>query len=371
MMKIIITGGGTGGHIYPGISLARALQKRDEHNEIIFAGTSHGMESEIVPREGFQFFPLRVRGIKRKICLENIYAILLFFGSLITSFKLIKKIKPDLVIGTGGYVSGSLALISSLTGIPTFIHEQNAIPGITNQFLSLTSQTVFISFSESKKYFWKKNKIVELGNPVRENIWQGNKKNLIKETRLDSGKKTILVFGGSKGASIINQTLLDCLNLIDEIVWKRWQILIISGKDDYISMKEKITLSKYSEIVHLLSYLYQMEDAYDIADLVVCRSGATTVAELTAKGLPAILIPYPYATGNHQLYNARYLENKHAAVVIPQHELSEKKLSSELSQLLNNEEQLNVFAKNSAEMGNRKAAEEIINSIYYSIKKGK
>ena len=370
-MKIIITGGGTGGHIYPGISLARALQKRDEENEIIFVGTNHGMEAEIVPREGFQFLALKVRGVKRKICLESVYAILLFFASLAGSFKLIRTIKPDLVIGTGGYVSASVALFSSIMGIPTFIHEQNAIPGITNQLLSLTSRGVFISFPESKKYFWKKNKTVYLGNPVRENIWQGDKKKLIQRTKLDNAKKTILVFGGSKGASTINQTFLDCLNLIDESVWKSWQVLLISGKDDYIPIKEKIAHCKQKEVIHVLSYLYQMEDAYDLADLVVCRAGATTVAELTAKGLPAILIPYPYATRDHQLHNARYLENKKAAIVVPERELSGEKLAFELSRLLINDEQLNMLAQNSSRMGNRKAAEEMIDSIYYYLKKGR
>ncbi len=365
-----MTGGGTGGHIYPGISLARALQKRDKDNEIVFVGTDHGMESEIVPREGFQFHAVNLKGIRRKICLESFYAILLFFGSLITSFKLIKKIKPDLVIGTGGYVSGSVALISSIMGIPTFIHEQNAIPGITNQILSLTSRIVFISFPESKKYFWGKHKTVYLGNPVRENIWQGDKKELISRiAKLSGDKKTILVFGGSKGASAINHTFLDCLNLIDESVWNKWQVLIISGKDDYIMVKEKIDHYKYKENIHTLSYLHQIEDAYDLANLVVCRAGATTVAELTVKGLPAILIPYPYATRDHQLYNARFLQSKHAAIVIPENELSDKKLASELLQLLDNKGKLNMLAQNSRSIGNRKAAEEIIDAIYHNIKK--
>jgi UDP-N-acetylglucosamine--N-acetylmuramyl-(pentapeptide) pyrophosphoryl-undecaprenol N-acetylglucosamine transferase len=370
-MKIIITGGGTGGHIYPGISLARELQKKDKKNEIIFIGSNRGMEAEIIPREGYQFIALKVRGIKRKICLENIFTIFLFLNSIISSFKLIKNIKPDLVIGTGGYVSSSVALVSSIIGIPTFIHEQNAIPGITNQILSLTSRIVFISFPESKKYFWRKNKTVCLGNPVREEIWQGNKKELIKKIGMDSDKKTILVFGGSKGASIINKTFLNCLDLIDETVWDRWQILIISGKDDYVRVKEMLTNCKYKKNIYVLSYLYEMEDAYELADLVICRSGATTVAELTAKGLPAILIPYPYATGDHQLYNARNLENKHAAIIITQDDLSEKKLSLEISQLLLNEKRIKRLAQNSKNMGNRKAAEEIINSIFQNVRKEK
>ncbi len=368
-MKIIITGGGTGGHIYPGISLARTFIKKDAKNELIFVGTNHGMEAELIPREGFQFHALKVKGVRRKLCLESFYAILLFFTSLVTSLKLIKKINPDLVIGTGGYVSGSVALISSIVGIPTFIHEQNAIPGITNKFLSLTCRKVFISFSESKDYFWKKNKTVYLGNPVRENIWQGNKNELIRKVGLSVSKKTILVFGGSKGARTINHTFLDCLNMMDESHWNQWQIMIISGKDDYTLVKEKLFHSKYRENIHVFPYLYKIEDAYDLADLVICRAGATTVAELTAKGLPAILIPYPHATGDHQLFNARLLEKKKAAVVITESELTEKKLAEKLSGFMKDEEKINVFAQNSQNIGKRQAAEEIVNLIYDNIKK--
>ena len=363
-MKIIMTGGGTGGHIYPAISLARELQKRDSKHEIFFVGTNHGMESEIIPREGFLFYAIKVRGIQRKICLESLYAILLFLLSLSTSFKLIRRIRPDLVIGTGGYVSGSIVLMSSVMGIPTFIHEQNAIPGITNRWLSLTSRLVFVSFPESKKYFRKSIKVVCLGNPVRENIRQGNKEVLIRKSRLSVNKKTILVFGGSKGANVINQTFLDCLTWIDEPTWQQWQILMISGKEDYVAVKERIERSKFRAEIHLLSYLYQMGDAYDLANLAICRAGATTIAEFTAKGLPAVLIPYPYATGDHQLINARFLASSDAAVVIPQDELSDKKMAWELSQLLNNPEKLKVLARNSRNMGNQKAAEEIIDAIF-------
>lgn len=367
-MKIIITGGGTGGHIYPGISLAHEFQRRDKDNEIIFVGNKQKMESEIIPQEGFQFLGLNVKGIERKICLNNIFALFLFFGSLFTSYKLIKKIKPDLVIGTGGYVSGSFVLVSSFIGIPTFIHEQNIIPGITNQILSLTSKKTFISFPESEKYFWRKNRIVCLGNPVRESITQGEKNRLIQQTNLNINKKTILVFGGSKGASIINQMVLNSLDFIDEVLWKEWQILIVSGKDDYLYLQEKVAHSRYKDVVRVLSYLYHIEDAYDLANLVVCRSGATTIAELTAKGLAAILIPYPYATGNHQLYNARFLENNSAALVIKEEELTGKKLACQLSKLMNDKEKLDLMAKNSKKIGNLQAAKNIVNVIYDYLK---
>lgn len=367
-MKIIITGGGTGGHIYPGISLAKELQKRDSRNEIIFVGSDRGMESEIIPREGYQYFPIKVRGIKREMCLENIYAILLFLGSLIGSYKMIRKIKPDLVIGTGGYVSASVAFISSIIGVPTFIHEQNAIPGITNQILSLTSRIVFLSFLESRRHFWRKGKTVCLGNPVREEIWKGDREKIIKEVGMKKNKKNILLFGGSKGARVLTNTFLSCVDLINDSFWNSWQVLIISGKEEFSEVKKTLTNSKYEEIIYVLPYLYEMENAYELADLVICRAGATTVAELTAKGLPAILIPYPYATGDHQLYNARFLEKRQAAVIISQQKLSEDKLASEISRLLSEEKHLKILAHNSKKLGNRKAAEEIINSIYQNIK---
>lgn len=363
-MRIIITGGGTGGHIYPGISLAREFQSRDKNNEIIFVGTEHKMESEIIPQEGFRFLGLRVKGIERKFSLESLSALFLFLGSLFASYGIIKDFKPDLVIGTGGYVSGSVALVSSLLGIPTFIHEQNVIPGITNQFLSLTGKKVFTSFPESAGHFWKKERIVFLGNPIRKSIWQGNKEKIIKENNLDSTKKTILVFGGSKGASTINKMVLHSLYLIEESIWLEWQVLIISGEEDFKNLTEKVTKSPFKETVRVLPYLHNIEDAYDLADLVVCRAGATTIAELSAKGIAAILIPYPYATGNHQLYNARFLESNLAALIIEEKELNREKLAAELSKLLTDNKRLDLLARNSKKLGKRKAAQDIVDNIY-------
>ncbi|NLL61462.1 MAG: undecaprenyldiphospho-muramoylpentapeptide beta-N-acetylglucosaminyltransferase [Candidatus Atribacteria bacterium] len=366
-MKIIITGGGTGGHIYPGISLAQEFKRRDGSNEIIFVGAEHKMEAEIIPREGFRFYGLRVKGIERKFSLANLSSLWLFLSSLITSYRIIKKFKPDVVIGTGGYVSGPVALLASLMGIPTFIQEQNLIPGITNQFLSLTVRKVLASFPESQKYFWRKNRVVFFGNPVRENTWQGNRANLIKKTKLSLNKKTILVFGGSKGASAINQTLLTSLKLIDKALWMQWQVLIVSGKEDYFNLKEEAVHSEYKGQVEVMDYLHQIGDAYDLADLVVCRAGATTVAEITAKGLAAILIPYPYATGNHQLYNARFLEANRAAVVITEEDLTDEKLARELVKLMSDQERLSAMAQNSKKLGKRGAARDIVEGIYDSI----
>ena len=192
---------------------------------------------------------------------------------------------------------------------------------------------------------------------------------MIQTSRLAGNKKTILVFGGSKGASIINQTFLDCLQWIDESIWQQWQILLISGKEDYDAVKERIEAGNCKADMQVLSYLYEIGDAYALANLAICRAGATTIAELTANGIPAILVPYPYATGDHQRYNACFLASNKAAIVIPQEELSDQKLAHELSQLLNTPEQLKMLARNSRNMGNQKAAEKIVDAICRNMEK--
>ena len=365
-MRFIISGGGTGGHIYPGISLAREIRERNGINEVVFVGSNKGLEAKIIPREGFAFFPIKVRGMKRKICWESFTAIMLFLLSLFSAYRIIKKIKPHCVIGTGGYVSSSIVFLASIMGIPTFIHEQNAIPGITNQLLSLKSRLVLTSFEDTKKHIWNKKNTLFVGNPVREAIWQGNKRALLRCTNLSAKKKTILVFGGSRGANAINQAVLDSLALINKKNWDQWQILMICGEDNLSLMKENT--KNWQNIVQLIPYLYRIEDAYDLADLVICRAGATTIAEIAATGLPAILIPYPYATGNHQLYNARCLEKQKAAIVIKEIDLSGKKLAQILTELLNDHHKINSLAANSKKIGNQKATKKIMDLIFREIK---
>lgn len=203
-----------------------------------------------------------------------------------------------------------------------------------------------------------------LGNPVRKDIWQGDKTKILKENDLNINKKTILVFGGSKGARIINETILDSINLIHSTLLADWQVLIVSGKDDFEEYKRKLDKTGYKEIIRILPYIYQIGDAYDLADLVVCRAGATTIAELTAKGIASVLIPYPYATRNHQLYNALFLEKNLAAIVIKEEELTKERVADELSKLMKDNEKLCLLANNSKNLGRRQAAKEIVNCIY-------
>ena len=366
-MKVIISGGGTGGHIYPGISLAYEIKDRDVKNNILFVGTERGLESKLIPREGFKIIKIKARGIKRKICFENLTAIAIFLISLIQSYNIIKKYKPDIVIGTGGYVSGSIVLMAAILGIPTFIHEQNVIPGITNKFLSRITSATFLSFSQSKEYFSNKTKLIFTGNPIRFKNIKQNTDREYKKFNLDSLKKTILVLGGSKGAASINRAVLSSIDLIKDAIKNNWQVLLISGQDDYDNIMEIV--GENHKIFSIKPYLHNIEKAYSLADLVICRAGATTLAEIGAYGLPAILIPYPYATHNHQEVNARIFARKGAAILILEKDLSEKKLSQVLLDLLKNKNQLGIMAKKIRELSNVNSAKKIVDYISDCIKK--
>ena len=366
-LKVIISGGGTGGHIYPGISIAYEIKDRDIKNDILFVGTERGMESKLVPREGFKIVKIKARGIQRKICFENLTALVIFLVSLFQSYKIIKKYKPDIVIGTGGYVSGSVVLIAAKLGIPTFVHEQNVIPGITNKFLSRITTATFLSFNQSKEYFSDKVKLIFTGNPIRfKNIKPGTDREY-KKFNLDSSKKTILVLGGSKGAAAINRAVLGGIDLIKEDIKNNWQILLISGQDDYDNMMEMV--GEGHKIFSVEPYLHDIEKAYSLADLVICRAGATTLAEIGAYGLPAILIPYPYATHDHQGINAKIFEKEGAAILILEKDLSAEKLSQVLLNLLKNKNKLEMMAKKSRELSVVNSAKKIVDYISDYIKK--
>ena len=366
-LKVIISGGGTGGHIYPGISLACEIKDRDIKNDILFVGTERGLESKLIPREGFKIVKIKAQGIKRKICFENLTAIVIFLISLFQSYNIIKKYKPDIVIGTGGYVSGSVVLMAAILGIPTFVHEQNVIPGITNKFLSRITRATFLSFNQSKEYFSNKAKMIFTGNPIRFKNIKQNTDREYKKFNLDSSKKTILVLGGSKGAASINRAVLQGIDLTKDVIKNNWQVLLISGQDDYDNIMKMV--GEDHKIFSIEPYLYDIEKAYSLADLVICRAGATTLAEIGAYGLPAILIPYPYATQNHQEVNARIFTREGAAILILEKDLSDKKLAQVLLDILKDKNRLEMMARKSRELGNENSAKKIVDYISDYIKK--
>lgn len=364
-MKFILTGGGTGGHIYPALAIARGLLEKYPGSEIMFVGTSKGLEADIVPREGFDFKTITVEGLPRKLSPQVIKTGWKLLKGLVQARKIIKGFNPDIVIGTGGYVCGPVMMMSALMGFSTVIHEQNAYPGITNKILARFVDKVLVTFPESKKYFPQKTYKKVTGLPVRKEILTINRDEGIKNLNLNPGKLVVLVFGGSRGARSINTAMVDIIKAYQNR--DNVQILHITGQYDY---QETLTRLENQGIqlelngdITIKPYVYNMEDALAAADVVVCRAGATTIAEINAKGIPGILIPYPYAAENHQEYNARALEKAGAAILIKDRELNSQTLKNVLDELMDNKKELIKMKNKSKGLGKPNALADIINEV--------
>ncbi len=350
-MRIIITGGGTLGHIYPGLAIADKLREKDE---ILFIGTTNGIESEVIQKEGFNFKGIDVQGWSgRKVK---------FIIKLITGFfvgiKYLKEFKPDIVIGMGGYASLPVVLGAVLLKIKTLIHEQNLIPGKATRLLAKFVDKVAISFIESNQYLPAK-KIEVTGNPIRAEIGKVSRQEALAKFNLATDKFTLLIFGGSKGAHRINEVMKEVIDFLPE---DKVQIIWAVGEKDYLIIKEFTSKTKLKIVVE--KFFYDLPMAYQSADLVVCRAGATTLAEIIACNLPAILIPYPYATDNHQEHNAKLLLEKGAAMMIKESELSSEKLTKAIFELVQNRNKLNTMTKNYQSLKTTDATQNVIDIIY-------
>ncbi|MDF2569469.1 MAG: murG [Sporomusa sp.] len=362
-MRLIISGGGTGGHIYPAVTIAREVAKLTDNCEILFVGTEQGLEADIIPKEGFDFLTIEVRGLERRISWQNIRTLFDTAGSIWSSAKIIKRFKPDVVIGTGGYVCGPVLLAASLLKVPTLIQEQNVIPGITNKILSRFVDRIAVGYQEAKRYFWgrKPDQIVFTGNPIRPEVMSATRCEGQAALGLDPNKLTLLVVGGSRGARSINNAMFDVYQHFNGS--SRIQILHVTGQSEYNSIvgnikQSGIDLSSDGNII-IKPYLYNMPLALAAADLAIFRAGAVGLAELTARGIPAILIPYPYAAENHQEFNARVLETHGAARVIADKELTGINLVNTIQDLVDNPAVLLDMAGKSRGLGRPQAAEAI------------
>lgn len=367
---MIISGGGTGGHIYPALSIADGIKNRFKKAELIYVGTRNGLEADIVPKHGYTFESISACGLRRKLSFNNIKTLIKSCKGFYQSMNIIRTFKPDLVIGTGGYVCGSIVMAAVISRLPTLIHEQNVLPGITNRLLSKFVDVIAVAFEDSIRYF-PKDKVTVTGLPLRPGIFCVKKENAYTALKLKSGIPVMLVFGGSRGAQSINTAMIEVVRHFYNK--DKLQIIHVTGKSGYEkyrkTLKEKgIKLDDFGNI-KVIPYLYNMQDALAIADLVVCRAGATTIAEITALGLPSILIPYPYAVGNHQELNARVLEERGAAVVISDFKLTGSKLIEQIEKLLNSMNILSNMADASLKMGKPRALEDILNVIDILLRK--
>ncbi|MFZ5639891.1 MAG: undecaprenyldiphospho-muramoylpentapeptide beta-N-acetylglucosaminyltransferase [Bacillota bacterium] len=361
-MRVLITGGGTGGHIYPALAIARGIKEKYTGAEILYVGTAGGMEADIVPKEGLAFETVTVEGLPRKITPRSLVTLGKLLKGIAQAFAIIKKFSPDIAIGTGGYVCGPVMLAAAFRKVPTFIHEQNAYPGITNKMLARLVTRVMVTFPDSIKYFPQKANITVTGLPVRPAVLSAGREAGLENLGLAGDKLTLLVFGGSRGARSINRAMAAAAgNLAGR---HDLQILHVTGTLGYEETIEElkaagISLDKSGNIT-VRPYLYNMEDALAAADLVVCRAGAATLAEITALGLPAILIPYPFAAENHQEYNARALADRGAALLIKDRELTGPQLLQEIIRLLEDKAALAKMAAAAKSLGRPQALAEIM-----------
>ena len=355
----IFAGGGTGGHLYPAIALAQELKNRRPHAEVHFVGTRRGIEHRVIPEHGFPLHLITVRGVARRLFLRNLVVPFVLLWSLAQCAVLMRRLRPAVVVGTGGYVSGPVLWMATVMRIPTLIQEQNSYPGATTRLLAPRVDRVHLSFEESKLYFKKTENLLVTGNPVRHFDMSGSPATARQAFHLDPERPTVLVFGGSQGARAINTALLDgvkeLLQLSDaQIIWS-------AGNLDADLMERQTQSMRQRIWTH--AFIRDMATAYRAADVVVARAGALTLAELTVCGLPSILIPLPTAAANHQMTNAQALQVKGAARVIPQNELTPEVLREHILQLLADDTTRQLMAEAARDAAFPQATEDIVDSI--------
>jgi len=365
-MKVIISGGGTGGHIYPAIAIADALKKRDPLIDILFVGAKKRMEMEKVPAAGYPIKGLWISGLQRKLTFSNLSFPLKVIHSMIRCETIIKSFHPDVVVGVGGYASGPLVKVATRMKIPGVLQEQNSYPGITNKLLAKKAHTICVAYPGMEKYF-PKEKIVLTGNPMRSQLGKEiSRAEAASMFGLDPNKKTILAFGGSLGARTINDTIQQSHDLIAgrNDIQVLWQI----GK----LYAEKYLDSSVARLGNVKAFVFidRMDMAYAIADVVIARAGAITISELCLTGKAAILIPSPYVAEDHQTHNARSLTHLGAAVLIPDAEAPEKAFGEALH-LLDHPEEIKSLETNIRQLGRPNAADEIADIIIQIAKSGK
>jgi len=361
-MKILLSGGGTGGHVYPAIAIANRIKEEHPEAEIVFVGTSTGIEAEIVPKYGYKLETVTVQGFKRKIDFDNVKRVFKLFKGLEQSRKVVKKFKPDVVIGTGGYVSGPVLFNASMSKFPTVIHEQNSFPGVTNKILSKVVTRVLTSFEDSHERFpeGSRDKLVLTGNPVRKEILTARKSTARRNLGISEDKKMVLCYGGSGGSSKINNAMkLVVENMVKEDV----AFIFATGKrfyEEFMTSIEGINLKSYQMVV---PYLEDMANALAASDLVIGSAGAISLAEITAMGKPTIIIPKAYTAENHQEYNAKSIEKQGAGITILEKNLTPETLNKEVFKLLGDRDALLEMTDRSKAIGKPEAIDLIYNEI--------
>ena len=366
-MKVIVSGGGTGGHIYPAISIAEEIKKNIKDVEILYIGTKGSLEEELVSRTDYLFKSIRVKGMPRRLNKKSLIALKELMIGLSQAKRIIKEFKPDVVIGTGGYVSGPIVYAAANSKVPTLIHEQNAFPGITNKILARYVDKVLITFEDSRKYFKDKEKTVLTGNPIRSEIINVDREVAYETLGIKRDKPFIVSFGGSGGQKSLNNSILESL---EDFSKADYQVLHITGKNNYDKFLNDMLDKgiKASDDIRIVSYFNEMPKALNLADLVITSGGAITLAEISAIGVPGILIPKAYTAENHQEYNARSFQERGAAIMVLEKDLADINLFTLVKDIVEDKDKLDNMRIKSKELGLTKANSLIFEEIEKLVK---
>ncbi|RMF95060.1 MAG: undecaprenyldiphospho-muramoylpentapeptide beta-N-acetylglucosaminyltransferase [Candidatus Schekmanbacteria bacterium] len=356
-VKALIAGGGTGGHIYAGIAIAEEIKERWKGAKILFVGAKRGLESKILPSTGIDFELIDSLGIKGKNFKEMVRGIKQIPVSIMDSIKILRTFKPNFAVGVGGYSSGPTIVSAWILGIPSIILEQNLYPGTTNRILGGFAKFIAVNFRDSQRYF-PKRKTICVGNPVRKNLLKISREEALKKWDLDINLFTLFVFGGSQGAKCFNDLMPAVCSLLEK-AGKKIQIIHQTGESDFERVKKLYEERKLSNVV-IKSFITDMGDAYSAADIVISRAGATTLSELCSCAKASLLIPFPYATNNHQEYNALYMQKEGASIMVREREATPERISQHIAELMEDRGRIRKMEENAKKLDRPNAAREIV-----------
>lgn len=368
-MRVIIAAAGTGGHINPGIAIANKIKQEEKDSKIIFVGTTRGLENDLVPRAGYELKAIEAYGLSKEISIDNMKRMIKTLKGFGQARKIVKEFKPDIVIGTGGYICGAVLSAAQKEKIPTMLHESNAFPGKAVKMLAKKTDTVLVSFKDAIDRLKNAKNIVYTGTPtkIRKREYSIDEKTkIIKELGLNGTKPIVLIFGGSQGAKKINDAIIE---IIKNKANKNYQMIWATGPKQYDNIKEELENSLMHinriENIKIVPYIYNMEEVMNVVDVIVARSGAMTITEIANLGKPSILIPLPNVSNDHQLHNAKALERENAAKIILNDKLEGSILSNTIEEIIKDKNKCQQMGKNASNI----AVYNVEDKIYEEIRK--
>ena len=372
-MRVIVAAAGTAGHINPGLAIANKIKEEEPDSEIMFVGTTRGLENDLVPRAGYELKTIEAYGLSKQISIQNLKKICTTLKATGKARKIIQKFKPDVIVGAGGYICGPVVWAAKKENIPVVLHESNAFPGKAVKFLAKKADTVLISFEEARSRITNARNIVFTGTPVKiekKEYTKEERKTILHTGGLKENLPTILIFGGSQGAQKINEAVI---GILENKLNKDYQIIWATGPKQYNIIKEELSKKNIDidniQNAKILPYIYNMEEIMNVSNVIVARSGAMTITEISNLGKPSILVPLPNVSQDHQLYNAKVLENVGAAQIILNNELTKDNLNDEIEKIIKNPELMKKMEEKALSKSVKNVQEKIYKEISKVIKK--